>query len=342
MEANNSNFLKSPSSFELINRMKAELSLELVEQSELNTEYHIERFLKARDYNFEKAKTMLLNYLIFRKKKNLFRIASIDIRGPEILMMREFYPSNHYGFDFEGRLIIIEKVGKYNYKDINKNFSIEELEDFFIQIQERLLFVEFPILSKIFNRRIDRAIVIADLKNVKILDFAKKDARRFIEIASGLFQDYYPEILAKSYIVNAPFGSTALWRIVKMVIDKKTADKFEICSDNGHKRLASVLNVADLPEDMGGQNPVTLNKGFGPTIEELEKSYIRKSLFLENRSAEFEYFYTSEERKNMLKNEEKYLENKEKTIYVKEEKNVINSEKELNVSKVRIEKYFKK
>ena len=42
-------------------------------------------------------------------------------------------------------------------------------------------------------------------------------------------------------------------------------------------------------------------KGFGPTFEELEKSYIRKSLFLENSSAEFQYFYTSEENKYLEK-----------------------------------------
>ena len=69
-----------------------------------------------------------------------------------------------------------------------------------------------------------------------------------MQIATEFFQNYYPEILAKSNIINVPFGSNSLWGIVKIIIVKKTADKFEICSDNRHKLLVSLINVTGLPK----------------------------------------------------------------------------------------------
>lgn len=336
---------------EMVDRMKHDLADLLKEQPELNTTFHITRFLHARENDYEKAKTMFRKYLNFRKSKNIHRIANLDMNNDKMKLFRDYYTAGHYGYDNEGRLLIIERVGFYDYKGMARDFTSEDLEDFFIQLQERILFIELPILSGLFNKRIDRSTVILDLKNLKISKLFQKKFRLFIDAAVNVTSNYYPEMLGKSVFINAPFGAATAWSIIKQWMDPKTAAKFELFSDNGHKYLSKLLNVENLPVEIDGQNVVSLQYGFGPFTDELKKSYQRKSLFLADRELEYKWFYTEEERKSLEKETQSTLANselnREKLALSGNmtigglDKSRLNKSQKLNISQIRVNNYFK-
>lgn len=285
----------------LIAKLRHDLADLLKEQPELNTEFHLRRFLHARDNDYQKTLLMLRNCLLFRKQRNMHSIANMDMNSERIKHFKELYTAGHYGVDNTGRLIIIERVGFYDYKNMSKEFTIEELENYIIQLQERILFIEFPIISEMFQKRCDRCLIILDLKNLSLPKLLKAKFRRFIQTAMTVTSNYYPEMMGKSVFINAPFGTQAMWNIIKLGLDQKTANKFEIFSDSGRKYLSEILDYDKLPVEIGGKNAVSLQYGYGPYIDELRKSYARRSLFMADRTLEQKWFYTEDERNGIQK-----------------------------------------
>lgn len=284
---------------EMVVRMKQELSKEFEEVPELATTWHILRFLRARDFNYEKSKSMLKNYFNFRKQKDYKRIAEIDQTSERAQIMRQYYTSGHYGVDYEGRIVLIERVGGYDPQNLFKHFTLEDVEDHLIQIHERLMYIEMPISSRIFNERIDNTFLVIDLKNVNVIQLFKSKFKSFVQFGTKIAQDYYPELLSKSVFINVPVIFKAIWAIISMWMDKKTVSKFDFESGNGHKTLSKYLNVDLLPVEIGGKNPVKLSEGFGPWKEALHQSYQDKTFFLDDRQPEYDYYYTKEERRKM-------------------------------------------
>ena len=61
---------------------------------------------------------------------------------------------------------------------------------------------------------------ILDLKDIKL---SKANAAyKFAKPATEMAQNYYPEMLGRMFIINAPFLFTGIWAIVKMWLDDKT------------------------------------------------------------------------------------------------------------------------
>jgi hypothetical protein len=283
----------------MVERMKLELRNEFLLAPEVGTTWHISRFLRARDFNFEKAKQMMQEYLNLRKRKDFKRIAAISQTDERAQLLRKFYTSGHYGNDYEGRVVLIERVTSYKPEELFKHFTNEEIEDHLIQIHERLMFIEMPLSSEVFKKRIDNTMLIIDLKNVNVISMFKSKLKYFIKTATKIGQDYYPEILSKSFFVNSPMIFKAIWAIISLWMDKKTISKFEFESGDGLKRLAQLLDVSQLPIEMGGKNPAPIPQGFGHWTDDLLQSYEEKTFMPQDRRPEFEYYYTPEERKQL-------------------------------------------
>ena len=129
----------------------------------------------------------------------------------------------------------------------------------------------------------------------------KKDFKLFMQTVLKLTSDYYPETLGKSVFINAPFGSELAWSVIKLWMDPKIAAKFDMNTDNGKKTLSKVMDYSKLPKEIGGENNVSLSYGYGPHVDHLRKCYGQRTFFMEDRTAEYKWFYTSEERQFLLK-----------------------------------------
>ena len=322
----------------MVEKMKLELRKEFYNTPEIGTTWHILRFLRARDFNFEKARQMMQEYLNLRKRKDFSRIAAISQTDERTEYLKKNYTSGHYGNDYEGRVILIERVTNYKPDEIFKHFTIEDIEDHLIQIHERLMFIEMPISSMVFKKRIDNTMLIVDLKNVNVTSMFKSKFKSFIKTATKIGQDYYPEILSKSFFINSPMIFKAIWAIISLWMDKKTIAKFEFESGDGLKRLAQLLDVTQLPAEMGGKNSVPITQGYGPWTDDLLQSYTDNSFMLQDRSPEFQYYYTPEERKLLYhKNTPVSLEDLTKSTFIQNSQfNSLPMIGDLKVSKFRV------
>lgn len=140
--------------------------------------------------------------------------------------MKQVYPHGYYRMDKIGRPLYIERVGLLNVTKLFETTTEARLVKYYVQSYEFLINNIFPACSAASGRPVEQTFTILDLEDVS-LGMATK-VYSFIKLASSIGQDYYPEILGKMFIINAPFLFKGVWAMVKPLLDSKTQDKISI------------------------------------------------------------------------------------------------------------------
>lgn len=276
------------------NQFVIDMQQELIAFPSVRTKWSLLRFLRARKFDMKKTKEMLRNYLKFRVAYPHYEIMTRPMTDFKII--HEFYACGFCHFDFDGNLIVVEEVAKSKPDKIFEAIDEDTLMAFLIQKYERMIYVVMPFLSKLHKKRIDQTCLIIDLKKVKTGMFFNKKLRDFLNICARMGQDYYPEILARCFIINAPLLFKGVWSVLSTMLDERTVSKIFIESDNGFSVMKKYLNVDVLPVSLGGKNDKKLDELNGPWERELVSSYQRQSFKLEDRTPEYTYYYTEAER----------------------------------------------
>lgn len=285
-----------------LQQLKSANQLVLKKYPDFNTEFHLIRFMEARDWNVEKTQKMLNEYFEFRKTYDFNMVMRFDWSQLNSILW-ENYRSGFCHTDREGRPILYERVGQSNTKVLLNSLTLDEIRYFYIRQLQHVLHVQFPICSARAGKRIDKMILIYDFKGVNILKIFDSDFKNFLKAMAQLGQNYYPEILKMFVMVNVSLIIKGVWNTVKYLLDKKTRDKIKIFSDNGKKTLLKYISEENLPEFMGGQCKDDLREYHGPWKEELDKVKDNKKFVMDDRTHEYNYFYTPEEKNLALLNE---------------------------------------
>ena len=117
-----------------------------------------------------------------------------------------------------------------------------------------------PACSAKAGRHIEQSCTILDLKGVALSSFSS--VYSLVREVSNISQNYYPELLGKMYIINAPMLFTAVWSMVKPLLDEVTVKKISIL---GYSYTAALLETIDedvLPDFLGGKD--TCPGDYGP------------------------------------------------------------------------------
>lgn len=111
----------------------------------------------------------------------------------------------------------------------------------------------FPECSKKMEKRVDGNVIILDLKDVGITKLMGGDLMTFGKKMSQIGQDYFPEMLGKMYILNAPWTFAAGWNLAKVWLDEGTKKKISIIGSGWKKELHADIDPQYLPDFLGGE-----------------------------------------------------------------------------------------
>lgn len=89
------------------------------------------------------------------------------------------------------------------------------------EIQVKLIYMTCSLIRQ---EQIFHSFTITDLSGFAISSMNSK-VYGFIQKASKITQDYYPETMGQMCMVNAPWTFTAVWKIVQGWLDEKTRQK---------------------------------------------------------------------------------------------------------------------
>jgi hypothetical protein len=219
------------------------------------------RFLRARKFDLTKALQMWSNFIKWRQENSIDSVDTYDFS--EIDEVKKFYPHAYFRTDRKGRPIYIERVGQLKLQNLFKVTTQDRLVKYYCQSYERLLKEIFPACSKAAGQPIAQTCTILDLKGGS-MSMMSSQVYNFVQLASKLGQDYYPEILGQMFIVNAPMLFTGVWAVIKPWIDEKTRNKIKILGSKYEKELFEVIDPQNLPDFLGGKVPVS---EYGPNLD---------------------------------------------------------------------------
>ncbi|XP_050235034.1 sec14 cytosolic factor-like [Mercurialis annua] len=197
----------------------------------------IMRFLIARSMDPEKAAKMFVQW-------QKWRAAFVpDGSIPESEVEDELEARKAYlqGLTKDGYPVVLVKANKHCPSKDQLQFK-----KFVVHLLDK------TIASGFKGREIgnEKLIAIFDLQQVT---YRNVDPRGLI-IAFQFLQAYYPERLAKVYMLHMPRFFVAIWRMISRFLEKATLEKVVIVS-NEEERTNFIKEIGEevLPEEYGGQ-----------------------------------------------------------------------------------------
>jgi hypothetical protein len=115
---------------------------------------------------------------------------------------------------------------------------------------ERLADPRLPACSRKANNLLETCCTIMDLKGVTLTKVPS--VYSYVRQASVVSQNYYPERLGKLYLINAPWGFSTVWSVVKGWLDPVTVSKINILGSGYQSEILKQIPAENLPKAFGG------------------------------------------------------------------------------------------
>jgi len=208
------------------------------------------RFLRARKFDVVAAKTMLLDVEKWRKDEKVDELAK-TWTFPEKAEVNKYYPQYYHKTDIDGRPVYIQQLGKLDVDALYKATTQERMLNELIYEYEKFLSDRVPACSAAIGHPVETTCTILDLKNVGLRSFYR--VKEYVNKASAIGQDRYPECMGKFYIINAPWGFSAIWSVISGWLDPVTVAKIAILGTSYQDKLLAQIPAENLPKEFGGK-----------------------------------------------------------------------------------------
>ena len=116
---------------------------------------------------------------------------------------------------------------------------------------EKLADPRLPACSRKAGQLLETCCTILDLKGVGISRVSS--VYGYVKQASAISQNYYPERLGKLYLINAPWGFSSVFSVIKGFLDPVTVGKIHVLGTGYHNELLSQVPKESLPKQFGGE-----------------------------------------------------------------------------------------
>lgn len=144
----------------------------------------------------------------------------------------------------------IEQLGKIDLKAMYKITTSERMLSNLVVEYEKLADPRLPACSRKSGALLETCCTIMDMKGVGISSAGS--VYGYIKQASAISQNYYPERLGKLYIINAPWGFSGAFSVIKGFLDPVTVQKIHVLGGGYEKELLTQIPKENLPKIFGG------------------------------------------------------------------------------------------
>lgn len=135
--------------------------------------------------------------------------------------------------------------------------KVEVLATYFIRELEE------TCREKFYKWNTDQFTLVLDWKGAKVKDLQDKQAKSITEAVVELLSKYYPSIIHKIFILNAPLQFDDVWEDMNDLVgeDSSHYKNFIISKNNTHPDLKALIPEDKLPQVYGGKTEFDLSKG---------------------------------------------------------------------------------
>ncbi|POI33548.1 hypothetical protein CIB84_002701 [Bambusicola thoracicus] len=201
---------------------------------------HILRFLRARDFNIDKAREMLCQSLSWRKQYQVDYILQ-SWRPPALL---DEYYTGGWHYQDRGPIQPMMLLKRFVGRVLSSHRAMKVLTG--------RLYVYFRSWT-----------CLVDLEGLNMRHLWRPGVKALLRIIE-VVEDNYPETLGRLLIVRAPRVFPVLWTLVSPFINENTRQKFLIYSGNNYQGPGGLVDYVDkevIPDFLGGDCMCTVPEG---------------------------------------------------------------------------------
>ncbi|KAJ1990327.1 hypothetical protein GGI04_006009, partial [Coemansia thaxteri] len=174
------------------------------------------------------------------------------VKEYQLKMNRYFGGGCWHKRDKSGHPVYIERIGRYQIKDIPKKCTMGELFEYHYLMQEFLSRTVLPECTQMAGRDISQQVVVFDLAGISISMLSHLPALNMLREMLAKDQLYYPECMHKTYVVNAPSMFVTAWKLIKGWLDPRVIAKIHILGKDFSEELLQQIPAHNLPAFLGG------------------------------------------------------------------------------------------
>ncbi|ORX89360.1 hypothetical protein K493DRAFT_318749 [Basidiobolus meristosporus CBS 931.73] len=217
---------------------------------ERHDDYCLLRFLRARKFNLPATKSMFVTYEKWRQEFQVDDVVK-NFKFTEAAEVQKIYPRFYHKTDKEGRPIYIEQLGKLESKKLLAVTNEERLTKDHIISYETLINKIFPACSAKAGHHVETSCTIIDLKGASLVHFPQ--VAGIIKRISVIAQNYYPELLGRMFIINAPLLFSSIWKLIVPFLDEATVKKIFIVGSSYKSKLVEYIDPENIPSFLHGE-----------------------------------------------------------------------------------------
>ncbi|KFZ16625.1 hypothetical protein V501_02128 [Pseudogymnoascus sp. VKM F-4519 (FW-2642)] len=200
------------------------------------------RFLRARKFDVALAEVMFVNSEGWRKEINLDDLVQ-NFEYTEKAQMTHLLST-------DGRPVYIEQLGKCDLTAMNKITTQERMLQNLAVEYEKVSDPRLPACSRKSGHLLETCCTIMDLKGVGLAKISS--VYGYVKEASAMSQNHYPERLGRLYLINAPWGFSSVFGMIKSFLDPVTVEKIHVLGSGYQSQLLAQVPAENLPKQFGG------------------------------------------------------------------------------------------
>lgn len=181
--------------------------------------------------------------MVFRHENDIDNIcvkfpAEIDAAYNESY---KYYPRGYFGVDKIGRPIYVDRIGGIKVDKLFQTVPEPKMFRGLYYAVEHCLKHRFLACSAVFDRQIHQSFNIMDCSGFGMSMWTKSNMALLRNVLK-VSQDFYPEMMGKLVIVNAPYLFSAVYAVIKGWLDERTRKKISVVSTGYMKILLEYID----------------------------------------------------------------------------------------------------
>lgn len=254
---------KRPEHAKAVDELKALLVAQGVELPKgcvtVTLEATLYRFLVAANFNARAAASKLKKMVEWRRDHDIDRILFHELPEHKLKVLYSHVPNTHHGHDRKGHPVHLEQPGRVNWGEVLKERGTKTITKqdlvhmhiFLMEYQNRILFRKASVKQGYI---VDKMTNVLDLKSLNLSILGNLKVIGLFKTIQKIDQDFYPDQIHATYIVNAPIVFNLIWKVLRTCFSNREQEKLHILPSGrrGHRRLAEVLDDESTPKYLGG------------------------------------------------------------------------------------------
>nr|XP_002121052.2 SEC14-like protein 5 isoform X1 [Ciona intestinalis] len=239
---------------------------------------HILRFLRSRDFHFEKSKEILCQSLSWRKQHQVDKILTNWSPPP---LFEEYYIGGWHYHAIDSRPIYVLRLGQMDTKGLLKAAGEEQIlkhvlyimEQGLLKCREASIQKNKPMSNGVVDCHISSWTCIVDLEGLNMRHLWRPGVQALLRIIE-VIEANYPETMSRLLIVRSPRVFPVLWTLISPFIDEKTSSKFMMYTGTDYMGAGGLVDYIPqefIPEFLGGPCKCEIPDG-GPVPKSLYKT----------------------------------------------------------------------